>query len=441
MKAIVVGAGLAGLSAAYTLKQAGWQVKVIESADHVGGRANTVAKNGYLIDTAASAMSSSYTSYLALAQKVGVLDQVAPASPYTGLVRDDRVHELDMRHIQWSGLTTGLLSLRAKLGLLKLFRDVFGAKRKGMLNYADLAKAAPIDTETSAQYVLREFSQEINDYFCDPMVRVMMLANSDIVSKVELYSGIANILDTDICSMRGGQQRFPKLLAEGLDISFNSTATGVSDADGRVDVSWQSADGDQRESADVCIVACYLNTATDICSGYRYLLEPLNNILRYTRALSVSIGASVQPDCRAMTVLVPTREEPNIAALFLEHNKCEDRAPAGHSLFTAYHEASASEALWPSSDEEIIGRTQRYIERLFPAIRGKIDMTHVQRWNTALPLMKVGGYREVARLNQQMNAAARVQFAGDYLSGAGQNTAVDFGVKAANNVIANNRLQ
>ena len=110
-------------------------------------------------------------------------------------------------------------------------------------------------------------------------------------------------------------------------------------------------------------------------------------------------------------------------------------------MFTAYHEASASEALWPLSDEEIIGRTQRYIERLFPTIRGKIDMSHVQRWNTALPLMQVGGYREVARLNQQMNAAARVQFAGDYLSGAGQNTAVDFGVKAANNVIANHPLQ
>ena len=46
-------------------------------------------------------------------------------------------------------------------------------------------------------------------------------------------------------------------------------------------------------------------------------------------------------------------EEPHIATLFLEHNKCDDRAPAGHSLFTAYLEAEASEVCWGKSDDEI----------------------------------------------------------------------------------------
>ena len=37
-KCIVIGAGLAGLAAAYKLKNAGWEVKVIEARDRIGGR-------------------------------------------------------------------------------------------------------------------------------------------------------------------------------------------------------------------------------------------------------------------------------------------------------------------------------------------------------------------------------------------------------------------
>ena len=440
MKAIVVGAGLAGLSAAFTLKRAGFEVTILERTDHVGGRANTVSVNGYLIDTGASAMSTSYTSYLALAEQAGVRDQVDMASPYVGVVRNGRVFDLDSRRIQWSGLTTGLLSFRAKLGLIKLFRDVFGAQRKGMLNYNDLGKAAPLDVETATQYALREFSAEINDYFCDPVVRVMLLANGDKVSKVEFFSGVANILNTEMCGMRGGQQSFAKKLAEGIDVKYNVKVNSVSDSGTHVEVSWREGDSSMQVRTDVCVLATDVKTTTTICPDLAALLKPLADVIEYTRALSVSVGAGAIPASRAMTVLVPTCENKNIATVFLEHNKCPDRAPAGHSLFTAYHEATATEAMWSMSDEQIGAQTRSYVERLFPEVRGRIDMTHVHRWSLALPVMQVGGYREVARVNNQIDRRARIQIAGDYLSGAGQNTAVDYGVKAARNIIAHHSV-
>ena len=435
-KAIVVGAGLAGTAAAFTLKRAGWEVKLIESTDQLGGRANTVAKQGYLIDTAASGLATSYVDYFAIAKEAGIFDQIVPASAFVGLVRDNKVHELDMRRIQWSGMWTGLLSLRGKLGLIKLFRDVFAAKRKGMLDYTDLGKAAPIDNESTSSYAVREFSKEISDYFCDPLVRVMTLANGDKVSKVEFFSGVANILEGTMCSFRGGQQGFAVHLAKDISVEYSSPVTLVRELGDHVEVNWNGPQGAQPERTDVCVVACPLPFAYDICPDYRPLLDPLNKILRYTKVISVCVGASVLVPTKSFMVLVPNCEEKNIATIFLEHNKCADRAPAGHSLLTAYLEVGISETLWDWSDERVIEQTLESLYRLFPLLRGRVDMTHVKRWNPALPLMQIGGFGEISRLNERRDPKARVQLAGDYLSAAGQNTAVAFGVEAARKIIA-----
>ena len=50
---IVVGAGIAGLNAAFRLRQAGMGVTVLEKADRVGGRMLTVERDGWDPCTAA----------------------------------------------------------------------------------------------------------------------------------------------------------------------------------------------------------------------------------------------------------------------------------------------------------------------------------------------------------------------------------------------------
>ncbi len=47
---VVVGAGLGGLSAAITLAQAGYDVTVCEQNTHIGGKLNTLTRDGYVFD-------------------------------------------------------------------------------------------------------------------------------------------------------------------------------------------------------------------------------------------------------------------------------------------------------------------------------------------------------------------------------------------------------
>lgn len=57
---IIIGAGLAGLTAAKVLKAAGKSVKLLEASDKVGGRIKTDEVNGFLLDRGFQVLLTAY---------------------------------------------------------------------------------------------------------------------------------------------------------------------------------------------------------------------------------------------------------------------------------------------------------------------------------------------------------------------------------------------
>ena len=67
----VIGAGLAGLSAAYDLQRAGWNVTVLEARERVGGRVYSVRSfsNGLVAEAGGEFIEDNHTRMLALAKQ------------------------------------------------------------------------------------------------------------------------------------------------------------------------------------------------------------------------------------------------------------------------------------------------------------------------------------------------------------------------------------
>lgn len=116
---VVVGGGLAGLSAAAFLARAGRAVELVERRSELGGRAATQERGGFLFNQGAHALYAGGAAHAAL-RDLGVAVSARPP-PLSGgfALRRGRLHTLPVGTV--SLLSTGLVGLRQKMQLARLF--------------------------------------------------------------------------------------------------------------------------------------------------------------------------------------------------------------------------------------------------------------------------------------------------------------------------------
>lgn len=152
----VVGGGVAGLTAAYRLKQRGIRVVVYEAGTRTGGVILTERSEGYIADLGPSSLAAPTPEVVSLLESLGLDSSIVPASAEARsrfVVRKNKLVPLPMSPPEI--LTTRLLSNTAKLA-------VFG---EPLVEQGD----SPME-ESIAGFVRRRFNQEVLDYVANPFV-------------------------------------------------------------------------------------------------------------------------------------------------------------------------------------------------------------------------------------------------------------------------------
>jgi protoporphyrinogen/coproporphyrinogen III oxidase len=413
-RCVVVGAGLAGLVAAHTLRQRGVDVTVLERGPRPGGRMTSEHVDGFVVDCGAQFLSTGYPRLLPLVGQLGLAGDLVRTGTGVGIVRGGtirRVSATNPLRLVSAGVLSGGEALQAAAGLVGVARRVLRRPRY------DLAAWTDFDRQAGEVWARRRFGVGLAERVLDAMVRgfyFQQLGGSSAVLPAVLASFAASRSAT--LALRGGLGRVTAALAAQVPVRCDTPVLGVhaEETAGRVRV--HTAGGEL--AAEVVIVATPAPAA-------RALLPVASEVVRalldtpYSRTLLV--GLRYAPGWAAAGlrgvygVLVPPAERRTIAAVGVESHKAPGLVPQGE-LLNVMLGGPAVTRLLDADDEAVTRVVVAELSELVPeAGRGLVGAT-VCRWRTALAWVPPGQAGRVARYRRAVEAERpRVLLAGDYL--------------------------
>jgi protoporphyrinogen/coproporphyrinogen III oxidase len=432
--ATVIGAGLSGLTAAYRLQKAGFQVTVLEKRANVGGRTESIHKDDFIMDTGALALTGGDDNYLSLAKEVGLEKRVVHSATAVSIVRDGRLHTIDGGK-PLAALFNPVFSWGEKL---QIGRGIFKL-RKGLkaLKGTRLTALTALDDRQSNALEMSErtFGKAITDNLIEPAIRVFAGNFVDQVSTLCLYNTLGNLANP-LINMEGGIDSLPKKLAEQLNVICGAEVTKIEENAGNVTVTYRHNSQQETRESDVCVLSCLLSDAREIYPRINEIGGELMEKNHYGSVPVVSLAYNAKPKSDACIILVPLSENQDIMVIFQDQHKAPDRAPVGCSLFSVCIAPKAAEEFGSLSDAEATLRIQQYIESLYPELSGHLIFSNVAPWPKAGPKAWPGYYHAVSDFLSKTQPSDRVQLAGDFIGGS-QEDAVTRGNEVANNIIAN----
>ncbi|MCW8379731.1 protoporphyrinogen/coproporphyrinogen oxidase [Streptomyces justiciae] len=435
--AIVVGAGISGLTAAHELKKAGYGVTVLEAEEFIGGKMSSVEHGPYRYNRAANILPTSGGTLLRLMKETGVGEGMETLAPRMGFLRGGTVH-----HLKAGGpaaaldfLNLKLLSFSSKRKIAHLVVDILRVRKS--LSAENPGLAAPFDTESAAGYARRRLDEELLEYFVEPIVRALHTSNADQVSVVDFFFTAAGFVGTGFSRYPGGIDFLCRALADGLDVRLGARVTRVSRDGDTVTVGWTVDGVAQTETADAVVLAV---GAHEIPRLYPQLparqREILTHHIGYAATFAAHFGLTARPDNPAHLVPVPKSESEGLCVVAFDHNLNPSSAPPGKGLLTSYWLHEWSVLRRGMSDEELTAEMLKELEKAVPGIRELLAFSAIDRWNEGVVRSYPGMYAKVGEFNRLVEPTSPVQMAGDYLSNSSTNGSALSGEIAARRIVA-----
>jgi oxygen-dependent protoporphyrinogen oxidase len=425
---IVAGGGPSGLAAAYRLQQAGHRVRVLEAGARAGSKMAVRRRDGFLLDTGAIFLPSTYDHLLGIAREIGLGDELAEGAFVFGLVAHGQVHHLDGTRPLRSFARLGSLSRRAKAECVRLTPE---AARSRLATPARIEEAGRFDTETLAAWAERALTPELRERLVSPAIRGIFASEPNQVSRVEFLGILALFAGARLLAFREGMAAYPDALAARLDVACGAEVREITQTADGARVTWRDAAGEHVDDVRGCVVALPAQLAAQVRPDLDAWRAGWLGAVRRGKVLTPNIALSREPaGLHAAYTMVPRVEHPFVGGLSLDHLKGPGRVPAGKALITPTLMTAWCEAHFEDDDDAIARTVIEAIETLVPGTAGAAEFVEVARWEQQYS--PVGHYAQLAEFRARTRSEDRtVHLAGEYLSAPNLNAATASGEAAA----------
>lgn len=443
----IVGAGISGLVAAWTLERQGHEVHVFEASDRPGGKIQTQTHEGWTWECGPNTLLYQEPEMVRLLHDLGLEPELQFADPRASkrfIVHRGQLRALPTGPLNFLG--SPLLSLRAKIRLL---REPWIRRYAGM------------HEETLANFVRRRLGREVLEYLVNPFVAGIYAGDPETLSLQYAFPLLHQFEQTHgslmrggmkyrpeqepqtrarkgskVFTLRGGVQRLTETLAARLGdhLQLNMPIEQIAYQSGQ----WRLKTPYGFEAFDRLLLAADLPSLQRIQFA-DHLERSLGNIphLPHPPVYIWVMGfrrEAVQHPLDGFGFLVPRQENLHILGTLFNSTAFPDRVPPGHVMLSTFVGGTRQPHLTRLPVDEQRALVLRELDTLL-GIRGEPVFERCVAWPEAIPQYELGYGHFLQTLEQIESDWTGIHFLGNYRGGISVPNTIRNAVQIAHRVL------
>ena len=441
--AIIIGAGVSGLTAAWKLKREGASTLVLEERSFSGGNIRTIERDGFRMEAGPNSFMGSSEYVWRLIEELNMealTEEAAPVANNRYIYRNGRLLPLPLGPMQF--LFTPLLSFKAKLRLMLEPFIPNGSK--------------PLDT--AWEFFVRRFGREAATYIMAPFVSgvyagdIKMLgaraafpkfhafereAGSMILGAIGYMRAKRKRLQREgkkirrgLYSFKGGLGLLTKRLAKELGEALICDAPALKIMASGGGYTVKTAKGDFSARSIIC--AAPPDKAAPIIGGLsetaaKTLLQLPMSPVTLIHWNSDESGERIP---KGFGFLMPRESGFRVLGTLFPSQLFSGRAPEGRTLLSSFYGGMLDKTALSLSDHEHKKLLASEHQKLFGLGENDIKPIEIIRYPSAIPQLLPEHPEKIASVKAELASSPGFFLAGNYLAGVGIEQAVESGYAA-----------
>ena len=464
-KTVVIGGGISGLAAAYSLQKIEGpdaDYLLLEASDHLGGKIVTYAGDGFLIEGGPDSFLTQKRAALDLCRELGLGDQLIgsnhTATPSTYVLSKGKLHPMP-EGMMLMAPTMILPILRSKLiswpGKLRMGLEIF------------IGRNTTVADESLGAFVRRRMGSELLAKIAGPLMAGIHAGDPEALSLRSTFPIFTDMEKTHrslilgmmkrkkaisaqpaqpatsprpsmFTTLSGGLQQLPNAIAARLNPANIQRSTRVQSlsADGnqyKIDL----ADGTFLYADHVIFTTPAYVTADIVQTLDPALAEKLREI-RYVSTSTVSLAfrrSEITCDLNGFGFIVPAAEGRKINACSWSSTKFSHRAPDDFVLMRVFIGGAFSEDLAEQDEATLIDIARNELREIM-GITATPVLALAYRWTKSNPQYNVGHGLRIDAIDQLVATHPGLYLAGAAYRGSGIPDCIQSGFDTVAKILA-----